>query len=561
VGSKKKSKAVAASEPSEPPEASGDWESLVASRPRTPEQLHAWVAGTLGVQVPREGVIDGHCGPFAYLEWVYFGSVTDRLPAPPPPAAHPIPGVPDAVVWASRGGGKTFLGAVATTIDLVFHPGIEVRILAGSLEQAQRMHAHLRGFFQREPLAPLVAGRVTEKRLRLVNGSTVELLAQSQTAVRGTRVQRLRCDEVELFDPAVWDAAQLTTRSKQCGDRFVRGSVECLSTMHVPHGLMHRMIAEAREGKRRLFKWGVVDVLERCGEDRACGVEACEHGSGTHDQDETPTTGHARVTLPVLDVPSKPTACKLWDECQGRAKARARNDSGEGVGHVGIDDAIRMKGRVSRAVWEAEMLCLRPRRDDTVLPEFDPKVHVVAQAPTEEEGAMWVGGMDFGYRSPAVVLWGVLDAGRRLWIVDERIRKGQTTSEHSAAIHKAAWPKLAWLGVDPAGNAVSEQTGKSPASVLRELGHVIRSGRCPVARGLEMVRARLRPASEEGGPRLFVHQRCAGLIESLERYHYPENDPESMEPVKDGFDHAVDALRYLVQNLDMPRGATMRRYV
>jgi hypothetical protein len=558
MGKKTSSKRTTNADPDDKPEEKSrpDWETFVSARPRTPDQLHAWIAGTLGVQVPREGVIDGHCGPFAYLEWVYFGSVTDRLPAPETPT---VPGVPDAVVWANRGGGKTFLGAVATVLDLVFHPGIEVRILAGSLEQAQRMHAHLRGFFQVRDLAPLVAGRITDKRLRLVNGSAVELLAQSQTAVRGTRVQRLRCDEVELFDPAVWDAAQLTTRSKQCGERLVRGSVECLSTMHVPHGLMHRMIAEAREGKRRLFKWGVVDVLERCGEGRACGVKTGEQGSVNRDQGEDVTTEHARVSLPVLNA-EKPAACGLWEECQGRAKARAGNGTGAGVGHVGIDDAIRMKGRVSRAVWEAEMLCLRPRRDDSVLPEFDPKIHVVAHAPTDEDGVRWVGGMDFGYRSPAVVLWGLVDSGGRLWIVDERIRKGQTTSEHSAAIHKAAWPKLAWLGVDPAGNSVSEQTGKSPVSVLRELGHTVRSARCPVARGLEMVRARLRPASEELAPRLFVHERCAGLIESLERYHYPENDPESMEPVKDGFDHAVDALRYLVQNLDMPRGATVRRY-
>ena len=43
--------------------------------------------------------------------------------------------------------------------------------------------------------------------------SPAGVLAQSQRSVRGLRVQKLRCDEVELFDPAVWEAAQLTTRS------------------------------------------------------------------------------------------------------------------------------------------------------------------------------------------------------------------------------------------------------------------------------------------------------------------------------------------------------------
>ena len=41
-------------------------------------------------------------------------------------------------------------------------------------------------------------------------------------SVRGTRVQKLRCDEVELFTPEVWDAVQLTTQSKLCGGVEVR---------------------------------------------------------------------------------------------------------------------------------------------------------------------------------------------------------------------------------------------------------------------------------------------------------------------------------------------------
>ncbi len=51
------------------------------------------------------------------------------------------------------------------------------------------------------------------------------------------------------------------------------------------------------------------------------------------------------------------------------------------------------------------------------------------------------------------------------------------------------------------------------------------------------------------------------LIESLERYHFPEDNPHSLEPVKDGADHAVDALRYLVVNLDRPYITRVYGYV
>ena len=103
----------------------------------------------------------------------------------------------------------------------------------------------------------------------------VEILAASETSIRGTRPQKIRCDEVDLFNPDVWEAAQLTTRSATLtleggGTRHVRGSVECLSTMHVPHGVMHRLVQEARGGARALFRWGVVDVLESCPEGHRC---------------------------------------------------------------------------------------------------------------------------------------------------------------------------------------------------------------------------------------------------------------------------------------------------
>ncbi|MDL1948463.1 hypothetical protein FBQ97_01430 [Acidobacteria bacterium ACD] len=49
---------------------------------------------------------------------------------------------------------------------------------------------------------------------------------------------------------------------------------------------------------------------------------------------------------------------------------------------------------------------------------------------------------------------------------------------------------------------------------------------------------------------LRIDPRCARLIEALRSYHYPAEQRDSLEPVKDGSDHACDALRYLVVNLD-----------
>ncbi|MEM0982365.1 MAG: hypothetical protein AAGI17_00280 [Planctomycetota bacterium] len=477
-------------------------------RPKTAGELHAWCRDVMGLVFPTSALVEGHAAPFDYLAHAFFdGGVLDDSGGLP----VVTPASPDSVVWANRGGGKTFLAAVATALDLIFKPTIKVRILAGSLEQAQHVYGHLRTLFEEPELESLVEGKPTEKKLRLVNRSRAQLLTQSQRSVRGTRVQKLRCDEVELFDPEVWEAAQLTTRSKMCGDVFVPGTIECLSTMHIPYGLMYRLVREAGEkGSRKLFKWGVVDVLGACGDEHDC------------------------------------ESCALAPECGGRAKER--DARGEAAGHVPIEDALTLKSRVGEQTWAAEMLGDRPRRTDCVLPEFDARVHVVEALSEGGDGRAWVCGMDFGIRAPTVVLWGAVDGDGVLRIAHERVVAGEVLAKHIEAIGSNGPASPVWVGVDPAGRQRSDQTGLSPVQVMRKAGLTVRDRKMGVNAGLDLVRARLKPAS--GPPRLYVHRRCAKLIESLERYRYPSDRPESLEPVKDGSDHAVDALRYLVQNLD-----------
>lgn len=521
-------------------ETTGSW-----ARPQSPEELHAWIKRWLEITIPTRALIEGHSAPFDYVCHAFFDGGVPRVAGGSPGLPVVDARSPDCVVWANRGGGKTFLAAVATLLDLVFKPGIEIRVLGGSLEQAQRMHEHLRALIEGSEVRTMVQGRITEKRVRLTNGSRAEVLAQSQTSVRGTRVQKLRCDEVELFDPQVWEAAQLVTRSKKCGDVWVPGTIECLSTMHRAHGLMWRLVrGEGGEasgighpasgggahGKRHtasgrsVFKWGVVDVLDECDERHAC------------------------------------ESCTLHDECRGRAKAR--DAAGEAPGFVDVSDAVRLKTRVSEETWNAEMLCLRPTRRDLVLPEFDRTVHLVRGAVRPPGEALCIAGMDFGIRAPTVVLWAWVDAEHAITVFAERLVAGEVLATHIDAILQgrgAGGVTPAWVGIDPAGRQRNGQTGKTDAQALRDAGLAVRDRALGVHPGLELLRARLRPAS--GKPRLFVDARCARLIESLESYRYPSDRPESADPVKDGSDHAVDALRYMVQNLDKPYRSAVGSYL
>ncbi|GAB4194773.1 MAG: hypothetical protein Kow00105_09000 [Phycisphaeraceae bacterium] len=466
-------------------------------------------------------MVEGSTAPFAYLVHAFFepGELNDSSShsnSARRTAGH------DLVVWANRGGGKTMLGAVATLLDMLFKPGIQIRILGGSLEQSSKMYEHLIRLLDRPWFRDLLAGEPTQRRFALINGSRVQLLAGSQRSVRGVRVHKLRCDEVEEFSPEVWDAAQMVTRSGLCGGRMVCGSVEALSTMHRPFGLMARLTdassSQDESPRHHIFKWTAIDVIERCPPTRLC------------------------------------EGCLLWEDCLGRARYAS--------GFIPVEDLIQQRRRTSHRVWDAEMMCRRPEVSDCVYPEFDPARHVRAVVPEAGTGE-WVGGMDFGLRSPTVLLWarvgpvGESNEERVVHVEHEYVHAGRTFTQNLQAIRDQAdavgIPMPTWLGVDPAGNQRNSHSGISDVQALRRAGFQVRSRGSALRDGIERIRRRLDRRT------LFIHPRCRQLIRALQAYHFDVSNPHRQEPVKDGPDHLCDALRYLIVNLECGSGRVVER--
>lgn len=513
------------------------------STPRTHDQLHTWIKDNLNITLSRSARIGGHRSHFDYICHSYF---TDSIKGGPPPISKPL----DAVVLAPRGGGKTFLGALATTLDLVHKPGIQIRILAGSQEQGTRMLAHLRQFFSLPKLAELVEGKGTRTSVTLTNGSKVQVLSQSHASVRGIRVHKIKCDEVELFTNEIFSAVQLTTRSATCGDFQVRGTIDCLSTQHLIGGIMQRLVRESESGARTLFKWSLLDVLSTCGDQYTCRA--------TPDDDASKD-------------------CALLSECNGQAKVISPTIHG----HMPIDEAIRMKSRVDDDTWRSEMLCQRPGRNQAVFARFDRSTHVVSRDPPIESdhecSRIVLGGMDFGYRSPTVILWAIreqsFDGTELITVVDEYVQTQRSIQDHIEVLADRAAEehhqlpgatdcplrlKPLWIGADPAGAANTGASSRgSPISQLRQAGFPVKTLRVEVQAGLAMLRAKLFPAA--GARKLVIHSRCHKLIEALESYHYPTSLPNTEVPEKDGPDHLCDALRYMIVNLDHG-SVTARRY-
>jgi hypothetical protein len=469
----------------------------LCARCETPDQLHRWIEHHTKLKIARSKVCPNHSAPFEYIWRAY---------------SEPAQ---DLVVWAPRGGGKTRLAALATFLDLLHKPGCSVRILGGSLEQSLKTWEHLLPDLEMLPHDQIDGTlRSSCKRFKLRNGSGAAVLTQSQRAVRGLRVQKLRCDEVELFTPEIWQAAQLATRSirPEGSDRVIAGVVEAISTFHVPGGLMNTIIDRARENHTPILHWCLLEILEKCPPERDCAT------------------------------------CPLLEDCNRVAKDKCD-------GFFKIDDAIVMKHRVSKEMWESEMLCRRPRTTGCVFPNFDPEIHVrefVGIATPE-----WISlAVDFGFHNPFVCLW-IVDDGVICHVIDEYVQPGQIVSNHIQRIRERPYGNVRRLCCDPAGNGRNDQTAESNVQLLKKADFQVLSRSSRIIDGLEMIRQALRPAA--GEPTLFIHPRCEKLIAALRSLRYPKEGGEL--PLKDGtHDHPIDALRYFYVNRGRGEPSICRPY-
>ncbi|MBA7606618.1 hypothetical protein ES703_13768 [subsurface metagenome] len=481
--------------------AAGVYSVLRQTRPRTRRDLKNYVKVFLGIDIPDKKICSEHNSPMDYL-WHSFSADF---------AANKTANA-DAIVWANRSGGKTELAAIATLLDCTFKPNCQVRILAGSGEQAGRMYEYLTGFLH-NGFEEFLAGPVLKSKCRFVNGSAVEVLTQSPMSVRGQHIQKLRCDEVELFDEDVFAAAKFTTQSTA----NLIAAMEMISTMYRPYGLMQKIVSSAKEFATPVFKWCLWEVIEKC-TDRSC------------------------------------SQCRLWDDCQGRAKQTA--------GFLKIDDCITARRRASRAGWEAEMLCKRPSLENVVFDEFDPTTHV---KPIDYDPNLPLyRALDFGFVNPFVCLWIQVDQDNIVRVIDEYIRSRATIDVHAEEI-KSRTPggeqRVAATFCDPAGKSVNDVTGTSVLRELRTLGIVTRFRRSGILEGIELIRHSLRAG--DGKSRLLISPRCQRLIEAMRCYHYPESGGAATSelPLKDGlYDHPIDALRYFFVNYKHTTKATSRRY-
>jgi len=207
---------------------------LLGRLPQDDDELWEYIRVVWGITIPKIAVCKHHVAPFKALADAYFG----RSPVS---------------VWkASRGfGGKSTLMGVLSVIEAATL-GAQITILGGSAAQSQRVHEVTMELWH-HPLAPsgLLKDDPTRFTTRLTNGAWIVALMASQKSVRGPHPQRLRLDEVDEMDLALFEAAQ----GQPMDSRGLRSQTVVSSTHQYPDGTMTEILKRANEKGWPVFEW------------------------------------------------------------------------------------------------------------------------------------------------------------------------------------------------------------------------------------------------------------------------------------------------------------------
>ena len=184
--------------------------------------------------------------------------------------------------------------------------------------------------------------------------------------------------------------------------------------------------------------------------------------------------------------------------------------------------------------------------EDSAFPEFDKNLHIVE--PFEvPKGWQRFRSADWGYSSPACVLWFAIDYDNNLWIYRELYTKKITADVFARKVLELERGEYIRYGVlDASTWAKRGDIGPSIAETMIQQGCRWRpSDRTPKSRisGKLEIHKRLKIVDEkkkEPGIRIF--SSCRNLIRTLPLLPLDDHNPEDVNTHAE--DHAYDALRY-----------------
>ena len=190
--------------------------------------------------------------------------------------------------------------------------------------------------------------------------------------------------------------------------------------------------------------------------------------------------------------------------------------------------------------------------ENSAFPEFNKGIHTTEPFDIPRSWTRFRA-CDWGYSSPACVLWFAIDWDNNLWIYRELYRNKMTADVFAQQVVNMEYGEYIKYGVlDSSTWARRGDVGPSIAETMIQEGCRWRpSDRSPKSRvnGKMELHKRLKFDDELEQPRLKIFTTCTNLIRTLPLLPVDNNNPEDVDT--DAEDHAYDALRYGVMSRPM----------
>jgi hypothetical protein len=369
--------------------------------PQTDDELHTWVKVTLGVDVPRTSVCEDHQPPFQFLADLYFERAGSAL------------------ALANRGGAKTFIVAILHYVNSIYKPGCESLSFGATLGQSNRCYGNIESWCyvkdeqgrKTDHFQDFIDGKPRISQTDFKNGSKIEIVAGTETAVNGPHPQKSHADEIELMDDGTWTesrgmavAKQATGKLPAFMDRF-KGVVPpqdiVTSTRKSMRGRMQELLNEVEEDVKHgniaqftLYTWCIWETVAEVPECRA--VPKAER--------------EARLTALGID-------CGTKCSCDKVVKGRHRDGSQRSLESVCQGKAFRARGwkpyvdlvltfkRNTPGTWVLQHECREAQDENNYIQNWSLEDYGLRNyEPNPSYGPIYQG-IDWGGTNPYSVLW------------------------------------------------------------------------------------------------------------------------------------------------------------
>ena len=213
------------------------------------------------------------------------------------------------------------------------------------------------------------------------------------------------------------------------------------------------------------------------------------------------------------------------------------------------DEIERIKGRVDPLTFAREYLASFEESGANVFYCFDRDTHVRGDLESFGEYEDVHVGIDFNVGLQCTNIFAV--RGKQIHILEES--KGMPNTEELAKMLVAKFPdKKIHAYPDPTGNSrkTSAPVGITDFNILKQHGIIVhaRTKSPGIIDSVAAVNSILK--STNGNVNLYVHPRCKGVIRSLERTVWVENNPDiAVIDKSKGEEHYSDSVRYPVEYL------------